>query len=815
MRLCFSVLLGCIMLSVSSGQETYRLPPQSIVDVIDARPEPGVTFSPDGQWMLLVERNALPSIADLSRRWLGLAGMRIDPLANAPFRTDFSSGLLIQRTGAAGAPARIELPANLGISNISWSHRSNALAVAILTETGSELCLISISPDAPPRIRKVAGLSTVFGFVDWHPSGDRLLCRTIPPERGPEPVASPVPAGPNVQESLGNVSPTRTFQDLLSSEHDERLFEYFSTTVLTEVGLDGNVRVLTAPDMYREASWSPDGRHLLVSRLRRPFSRLMNVGSFPLTVEVMDAGGKVMASIAENPMAENIPIEGVPTWRRSISWRPDHPATLVWAEALDGGDPRVKVPHRDRLLQLSSPFDREPAEICRIEHRFGSVNWTTEPVLMLCSEFDRDRRWIRILMHDAGNFSGTPRVLIDRSIRDRYGDPGTPVSEPDANGFPRVVREGDSFWMAGEGSSPQGDLPFLDRLDLNTLQSERLWRCTPGTYESVDGILFDSTSGAATGFVSRHENPQVPPNYRIREMDGSIRQELTHFEDPAPGVRRIKKELVTYQRDDGVQLSATVYLPPGWNPGDKPLPMLVWAYPVEFNDAATAGQIASSPSRFTRISGLSHLAYCLEGYAVMDEATMPVIGDPETMNDTFVEQIVGAAQAAIDKAVSMGVADRERVAVGGHSYGAFMTANLLAHCRLFRAGVARSGAYNRTLTPFGFQAERRPYWEAREVYEKVSPFTWANQIRDPLLLVHGEKDNNPGTFPVQSERMYQAIKGNGGTVRLVMLPHESHGYRARESVLHTHAESLDWLNRYVRDASPRTDPAPSQSSPNH
>jgi dipeptidyl aminopeptidase/acylaminoacyl peptidase len=285
----------------------------------------------------------------------------------------------------------------------------------------------------------------------------------------------------------------------------------------------------------------------------------------------------------------------------------------------------------------------------------------------------------------------------------------------------------------------------------------------------------------------------------LRDLAAKTDVALTDFKDPTPQIRGIKKQIVKYQRKDGVPLSATLYLPENYVEGTR-LPLLVWAYPLEFNDASTAGQVSANPSEFTRISGLSHLTLLTQGYAIMDDATMPVIGDPETMNDTFIEQIVDAAQAAIDKAVEMGVADGSRVGVGGHSYGAFMTANLLAHSNLFRAGIARSGAYNRTLTPFGFQSERRPLWEAKDVYANVSPFMYADKIKTPILFVHGENDNNPGTFPIQSQRMFQAVKGNGGTTRLVMLPYESHGYRARQSVLHTQFEMIQWLNRFVRDA---------------
>jgi dipeptidyl aminopeptidase/acylaminoacyl peptidase len=481
-----------------------------------------------------------------------------------------------------------------------------------------------------------------------------------------------------------------------------------------------------------------------------------------------------------------------------LQWHAGRPATLLWVEALDGGDPKNKVPHRDQIKTLDAPFRDAPRDLIKVEHRFSGLSYFADPNQVMTSEIDRDRRWIRSLLYKLSKPNEAPKVIVDRSSRDRYGDPGRMLAKADATGYPIVQQSGEWVWLVGQGATPEGNLPFLDRKNLKTLETERLWRCTAGTLESVATVLA-STVNSKPQFITRRESPTEPANYFLRDLESNKETAITSFKDPTPQLRGIKKRIVKYNRADGVPLSATLYLPADYKEGTK-LPLIVWAYPLEFSDASTAGQVSANPSAFTRISGISHLALVTQGYAVMDDATMPVIGDPDTMNDTFVEQIVGAAQAAIDHAVSLGVADRNRVGVGGHSYGAFMTANLLAHSQLFKAGVARSGAYNRTLTPFGFQAERRPIWEAKEVYANVSPFMYADKIKTPILFIHGEKDDNPGTFPIQSQRMYQAVKGNGGDARLVMLPHESHGYRARQSVLHTQAEMVNWFNRFVRDA---------------
>ena len=783
------------------SQEGYRLPPKPLVDLLDAPPTPGVDFAPDGRHLLLLEREAMPSIADVSRRMLRVAGVRIDPVANARYRTSFLRGLAVRATRASGASdaTSVPLPAGEKLVEVAWSHDGERFWFVTSGPSGSKLFAGHLSRPAEPVLVSER-LNTVLVSPRFMPDGRSLLFAELPVSRGPEPEAPEVPTGPNMQSTSGSTSPLRTYQDLLASPHDEALFEHYATTVLVVASTDGGGRrVLGDAALHASVRPSPDGTHFLVTRILRPWSWVMPYWSFPQSIEVWGGFGNKEHVLARLPLAENVPIGGVRTGPRSVGWKPGEPATLVWVEALDGGDPDREVEHRDRWLSLAAPFEGEPHELVRVEERAQGLSWFPDGGRVVTREYDRDRRWIRSLLVDFSTPDAAPRVLEDRSIRDRYGDPGSILREPDAHGSSVVRVDGPWIYRAGSGASPEGSLPFLDRQSLETLETERLWRCSPGSYETV-ALVLPGEEPDGPSFVTRHETPVEPPNYRLHASDAGPRV-LTSFPDPTPGIRGIRKELVTYERADGVPLSATLYTPAGHEPGER-LPLLVWAYPIEFNDARTAGQVSASPWRFTRIAGSSHLALVTQGYAVMDGATMPVIGDPETMNDTFVEQITAAAEAAIAKAAEMGVADPERVAVGGHSYGAFMTANLLAHCDLFKAGIARSGAYNRTLTPFGFQSERRPIWEALETYVNVSPFFHADQLKEPLLLIHGEVDNNSGTYPMQSERLFQAIKGNGGTARLVMLPNESHGYRARESVLHVQAEMLEWLDEHVKGEGP-------------
>jgi dipeptidyl aminopeptidase/acylaminoacyl peptidase len=630
----------------------------------------------------------------------------------------------------------------------------------------------------------------------WMPDGRSLLCRLVVAGRGEPPAENRVPRGPIVQESYGKKSPAPTYQDLLKSSHDEDLFDYYAAAQLALIDSQtGRVTPVGKPGVIESARASPDGRHFLVARLHRPYSYLLPASLFPKEVEVWDRAGKVEFKLASLPLADQVPLGGVPQGPRSYAWRPTEPATLCWAEALDEGNPKKKVPHRDRVLMLKAPFQGRPVELAKVAERFVGLTWAEQGGLAFLRDYDRKRQRTRLVLVNADRPGEPARVVSDRSLADRYHDPGNPVMRLLPNGHSAMRQSGRCVFLTGPGASPQGDRPFLDRFDLDTLKTERLFHCPEKSYEAVVALLADDGSR----FLTRRETATDPPNYLVRSADGKTRRALTDIPDPAPQLRSVSRQLVTYRRPDGVPLSFTLYLPPGYQKGQR-LPAVVWAYPREFTDKDVAGQVTGSPYRFTIPAGPSHLFFLTQGYAILDGASMPVVGDPETVNNTYVEQIVASARAAIDKADEMGVIDRRRVGVGGHSYGAFMTANLLAHCDLFRAGIARSGAYNRTLTPFGFQNERRTLWEAPEVYWKVSPFMVAHQIKAPILLIHGKADNNTGTFPIQSERLYQAIKGNGGTVRFVSLPYESHGYEARESVGHTLYEMITWFDKYVKNA---------------
>jgi dipeptidyl aminopeptidase/acylaminoacyl peptidase len=782
----------------------YQKAPQPISDILNARPTPLVQVSPNGKWLLAADRIANPPISDLALPMLRLAGLRINPATNGRHHPQRFVRLRLYYT-LGSEQAEVTLPRNAYLSPPEWSQDSQHFVFTNTTATGIELWIGQIGTYTASVVPKVR-ISAVLGdAVQWMPDGKTLLVQTVPATRGNPPGAPKSPDGPVIQESDGKRAPVRTYEDLLQDAHDEDLFDYYATAQLALVK-NGVVTPLGKPGIFARVEPSPDGKHLPVSRIHRPYSYILPESDFPREVEVWSLAGKMEYKVASLPLEDHVPIEGVPLGPRDYQWVPTQPATLVWADALDGGDPKAKAPFRDEVMMLSAPFTDDPRELVKLEQRFvpaggggggfrsgSAIEWS-ENGLGLVRDYNRDRRWLRTFMIDVGKPGEQAKLIWERSIRDRYRDPGTPLMRTLPNGKRVLRQEGSSIFLAGAGASQKGEFPFLDRFDLDTLKAERIFQCADGHYESAVALMADDGSR----FITRHESPTEPPNYFVRNSNGADKKAVTDFPDPAPQLHGITKQLVTYKRADGVQLSFTLYLPADYKTGTR-LPTIVWAYPLEFNDADTAGQVSGSQYRFTTISGISHLFLITQGYAVLDSATMPVVGDPETQNDTYVEQIVASAKAAIDKAVEMGVTDPDRVGVGGHSYGAFMTANLLAHSDLFRAGVARSGAYNRTLTPFGFQSERRTIWEAPGMYIKVSPFMSADKIRHPILLIHGMADDNSGTFPIQSERMYQAIKGNGGIVRYVQLPFEAHGYLARESTEHTLWEMVTWFDKWVKN----------------
>ena len=776
--------------------QTYQQPSAEIRAVLDAPALPSHSIAPDQRTLAVVQLRRHRSVAELSRPVLRLAGRRFDPAASGPQLLPQIERLALRSLVEPAAPERpVALPAGGGFHQMRWSPDGRRFLLQRRTDSATELWLGEVASASVKPLHGVRLNAVLGNDVAWL-SADEIMVLAVPAQRGAAPVFA-APTGPAVQESMGRASPERTLQDLLKNSQDEAVFTHHARAVLRRVNLrSGATREVGTPALFTRLEMVGNGT-LLTERLVPPFSYQVDSDDFATRVELRDAQGAVQRELGGVKLKEGVPVGGVVTGPRRFWASPLPDGAVYWVEALDGGDPKAKAAQRDRLLRLDPPYRGEPREVHRTAGRMTGLQFVDGGQRALVTDIDRDRLWItgELVALDG---SAPPRRLQDRSARDRYRDPGVPVTHTLANGRTVVRVDEGQMWLIGAGASAQGERPFLDRLDMASGQTTRRFQSTTSHYERPLAVIVDK-AGADARLVTSRESASEPPNLVLRSGEGLAQTlALTQHADPTPQLRRIPRELVKFKRADGVELSFWLYTPPDQKPGER-RPALVWAYPLEFTDASTAGQVTGSASRFATFAATSPLMLVLDGYPVLMDATMPVVGDPKTVNDSFVEQITANAKAIIDKAAEMGVVDPAQVVVGGHSYGAFMTANLLAHTDLFKAGIARSGAYNRSLTPFGFQSERRTYWEAQDVYLKLSPFNYADKLKEPLLLMHGDSDDNPGTFPIQTQRLYQALAGNGGSVRYVVLPFESHGYSARESVGHTLREMSDWMKRHTRD----------------
>ena len=809
MRHCTAVLLssllGCclphftpVLTMPAAAQATWQNPPEPILSMLDADRLPTVLISPDNQWLVTLERPALPPIAQLAEPVVAIAGIEINPNTWGPARESAYQGITL-RPLQADEDVPVELPANPRIRNLRWSRDSRYLAFTLTQDEGIELWLLEMETG---KARALTGpiLNVTYGApCQWLPGDDGLICKLRAQADAP-PEAETVPTGPVIEENAGRVAPARTYTNLLENAHDEALFEYYIRSQVAQVSLDGNITPLDSPALIRNLTISPDGQYVLQGTFQRPFSYQVPLSRFATRYDVINRAGDKVHTAADQPLAEEIPVafDSVRTGRRSLGWRSDQPATLRWVEALDEGDSRQSAEFRDAVYTLAAPFTDSPALLWQTNLRFRGIVWGQDD-LALAYEAWYDTRQTRTWRIYPNEPSRPPVLLNERDFQDAYGDPGSPVEMRNAFGRSvlMIAPDGQNLYYTGNGATPDGVFPFLDRFNLETQETERLWQSADTPFAQVRRLL-DNT---ASQLIVREQSPLSPPNYIQLQRDENAATPLTQFADPLPWYADVHKEIVRYERADGITLSATLYLPPGYDPTQNgPLPTVLWVYPQEYKDAAVANQNRRSENTFTRPGRDSILFLLTQGYAVLAGPTMPIVGEGETEpNDTYIEQLVASAEAAVNYLKGRGISDC-RLAIGGHSYGAFTTANLLAHSDLFQAGIARSGAYNRSLTPFGFQGEQRTFWDATDTYMRLSPFVSADKINEPILLIHGAADNNPGTYPLQSERLYEAMRGLGGTVRYVSLPAEGHGYRSREAVGHVLWEMVTWLDRYVKQA---------------
>ncbi len=796
MLLLFTSLIALSFWVPAQDGTKYKTPPKAIADLVLAKPTPSVSIDSKAEWMLLIDRSDFPTIEELAQPELRIAGLRINPNNFSPTRSGSSEGIRIKNIAQDKSFDINGLPADLRATNIQWSPDETKFAFVHNGTTALDLYVVALTDKKALKINSNP-LNTVLGGSYQWAGNNQIIYKTIVPGKQLT-VKSAAPSGPIVQENMGKAAASRTFQDLIRNPYDEALFEYYATAQLVKNNLANEIPI-GQPQLYRSFSVSSDNNYILTTVINKPFSYLFPASGFPHTVSVIDLSGKTVKSLATNGSAEGQPIgfDDVATYPRNYNWRDDEPATITYVQALDKGLGRSKAQYRDAVYSIQMTEGAQPKELFKTTRRFGGIVWGTKDVAVFYERMNADRK---VRMNRFNPITGAVDSLFERSSNDSYSDIGTPMTGKNNFGQQTLVLlNGKELLLRSQGSSGEGDMPFVQTFDITNGRKRMLWRSQAPYYENIVDVI-DAKGGT---FLTSRESLTEPPNYYIRNIIKRIAPiRITNFTNPYAGLEGITKEKISYKRADGINLTGNLYLPKGFDPKkDKPLPVIMWAYPIEYKSAADAAQVRGSRYTFTRINYGSPIFWVTQGYAVLDAAEMPIVGEGgKEPNDNFIPQLHLNANAAIKKLSDMGVGDSNRIAVGGHSYGAFMTANLLAHTKLFKAGIARSGAYNRTLTPFGFQGEERTFWEAPDVYGNMSPFNYADKIKTPILLIHGELDNNSGTFPIQSERLYNAIKGHGGTVRYVVLPYESHGYSAKENILHMLWEQDQWLDKWVKNA---------------
>jgi dipeptidyl aminopeptidase/acylaminoacyl peptidase len=797
-----SLITFFILTTFTYAQEnTYQKPPKEILELVDVPRAPGVLLDEAKEKMVLLYSNSYKSIEELSKEELRLGGLRIDPKTNIGSRVTYVNNVKIKRLGSKN-PEIVQvkgLPENAKLTNFNWSPDQTKIALTNTTSTGVELWVLDIESASVSKITEANLNANVGNVINWFEDGKSLLVKMVSKDRKPLiDTKTAVPTGPTISVNDGKRAQNRTYQDLLKNKNDEYNFEQLASSELFKVSLDGSKQQWLGSNLYTGISFSPDGNYIMVMTVEKPFSYLVPYRRFPSKTTIYTKEGKMVQTVLEVPLIEDLPqgFMAVRTGKRNFSWRSDKPATLIYAVALDGGDPQNEVEYRDEIFQVEAPFNTDGKSMLKTINRMYNIDWGNDEVA-IAYDYWWDTRNTKSYIFNPSDASQKPVLLSDRNYQDTYSDPGNFVSERNEMGsWVLSIVKGQVF-MIGDGFTKEGQFPFVDQMDLKTQKKTRIYQ-SKYTDKIEDIRTYDPKKRE---LLVRIESPTEYPNYFFRNAKNKKLTEITDFENPFKSIQNVHKEVINYKRDDGLELSGTLYLPVGYDKEKKEkVPLIMWAYPTEFKDKSSAGQNTKNPNEFTYPYYGSMIYWVTRGYAVLDDASFPIVGEgDEEPNDSFREQLVANAKAAIDAVDDMGYIDRNRVAVGGHSYGAFMVANLLTHSDLFAAGIARSGAYNRTLTPFGFQSEQRNYWEAPEIYYDMSPFMHAEKMNQPLLLVHGEADNNSGTYPMQSERYFNALKGLGATVRLVILPKESHGYRSKESILHLLWEQDQWLEQHVKN----------------
>ncbi|MFT5714642.1 MAG: dipeptidyl aminopeptidase/acylaminoacyl peptidase [Flavobacterium sp.] len=801
MRINLLLFLSFSLSILAQENLSYQKPSKSILDLADYERAPSVSMDTKKEYMLLSYRSTYKTLDDLNQDEMRLAGLRINPTTNISSSVTYVNNISLRKINDKNEIQISGLPVNPRISNISWSINEKKIAFAHTTDTGVELWVVDVASSKATKLTEANVNANLSNPFSWFSDNKNILVKMLPKDR---PVLldekKNLPNGPIISNADGSVSQNRTYPDLLKNRTDETNFQNIITSELYKVGLDGTTTLFKTADMYAGEDFSPDGNYLLLTTIQKPFSYIVPLNRFPSKTTIYDMNGTEIKVANEVPLNEIMPkgFMATRTGKRNMNWRNDEAATLYFVEALDEGDPENKVDYRDQVSEWKAPFDQSPSLLLKMKQRFGGIIWGNQNTAVAIDQW-YDTRNTKTYLFNPSNVNQEPKIISDRNSQDIYSDPGNFETVKNNFGKKVLAIENNNLYLLGDGFTKNGQFPFIDEFNLKNLNTKRLYT---SLYKDKKEDLLSIEDFKKGEVLVQIQSKSEYPNYYFRNIKQKNQlTPITSFKNPFESIENVSKEVIKYKRKDGVELSGTLYLPAGYDKVKKEkLPLLIWAYPSEFKDKSSAGQSNQNPNEFTFPYYGSFVYWVTKGYVVLDDASFPIIGEGTTEpNDNFITQLVDNADAAINAVDALGYINKEKVAIGGHSYGAFMVANLLTHCKLFACGIARSGAYNRTLTPFGFQREQRNYWEVPEVYNTMSPFMNAEKMKTPLLLVHGEADNNPGTFTLQTERYFQALKGLGAPARMVILPKEAHGYAAKENILHLLWEQDQFLEKYLKN----------------
>ena len=828
------------------ANEAYVRPPDVIAKLVTAPRHLSVSLtqpSPDRKYFIKEQSNGLPTVSAFGKPHLYFGGLQVDPAANRSRTLTTRGAVALSLIDAAtGTSTNIDVPKGATISSTSWSPDGKQIAFVANFETASHVFVADVATRKSTQVTKTPLLATLVTSVDWTADGTGIIAVLVPEPRAAQPVKPVVATGPRVQLwTDGKPSPQRNFYSLLEEPYDGDLMEWYVTGQLAVIDVKTKAaRKVGLPAMIRSVDMSPNGEYLRVVTMQKPFSYIVQYSSFGVNDEIWDRGGKVVATIEKRPLREapnDDDDDDDSGERRSLAWIPDGSGMVyIVSDRPARGDSAAAPPaagrtggrggsgagnnRPDRVIKWNAPFG--PGDTTTLYRHTGPLSGVafTDDGKMLFGAgtaggqgeifalrldnpthkytIVRQRGYTPSLGGRGGRGGGRGGAGDSLSF---YNNPGALLTRRGAAGGQVVMLSSDSaVFLSGTQyfrdflqNAPRA---FVDKVDLRTGNKTRLFQSATDAVETVAAPLDDDFSKA---IVVRESKAEVANSY-LRDMKAGTMTRLTNNTDVTPEFTQAIRKRVVVTRPDGITFVVRVTLPADYREGTR-LPAMFWLYPYEYTSQAEYDRTlrTENVNRFPT-GGTRTIEYlATQGYAVAN-FDPPIMGESGRMNDNYVSDLRMNLYAVIDELDRQGWIDRNRLGIGGHSYGAFTTANALVHTPFFKAGIAGDGMYNRTLTPNGFQSERRDLWDGQSTYLEVSPMLYVDQMQGALLMYHGMEDQNVGTTLISSIRMMQALRGQGKVSALYMYPYEDHGPATEETLLDLWGRWTAWLDIYVKNA---------------